>query len=239
MAELFPVEVQGLRFERSGAVLLDVPTLAFQAGQHVGLVGPNGAGKSLLLRAITGLLGPSQSGAVRWGGRSIGPDVVSRCGVVMQQPIMLRRSVRDNLTLVIARHMRRDQVADCVEHALQCSGLQDQAGRSARVLSGGERMRLAVTRALALSPDMLMLDEPTANLDHSAARQIEQLVRDSAQAGTTLLLISHDLALVRRLCDRVILMHRGRVVADARTADFFASPDNSMPTAFVRGEYLD
>ncbi|MEM7378334.1 MAG: ABC transporter ATP-binding protein [Pseudomonadota bacterium] len=239
MPEVFPLVVRDLCVERNGNRLLAVPELALEASERVGIVGPNGAGKSLLLRALTGLVNAEQGGAVRWGGAPPGPAVLRRCGVVMQHPLMLRRSVRDNLRWAVSRQLKHAEVDAAVEHALALSGLTEHAGRSARVLSGGERMRLAVARAMALSPAALLLDEPTASLDHSAARQVESLVRDSVDSGTTLVLISHDLALVERLCDRVVLMHRGSVVCDTPTATFFDAPPTAEAAAFVRGEYLE
>ncbi|MEM9603339.1 MAG: ABC transporter ATP-binding protein [Pseudomonadota bacterium] len=239
MPEVFPLVVRDLGIERDGNRLLHVSDLTVAAAERVGLVGPNGAGKSLLLRALTGVVDGVSAGAVRWGGAAPGPAVLRHCGVVMQQPLMLRRSVRDNLRWALSRQLDRADVPGAVTHALALSGLAEHAGRSARVLSGGERMRLAMARALALSPAVLLLDEPTASLDHSAARQVESLVRDSVDAGTTLVLISHDLALVRRLCDRVVLMHRGRVICDAPTEVFFTAPPSPEAAAFVRGEYLE
>ncbi|MEM6987712.1 MAG: ATP-binding cassette domain-containing protein [Pseudomonadota bacterium] len=239
MHDLLPLTVRNLNIERAGHCLLDVPELHLHAGERVALVGPNGAGKSLLLRAVTGMVDGVAPGAVSWGTQAPGPAVLRRCGVVMQQPLMLRRSVRDNLALVIAQHTPAAMVAARVARALELCGLQAQATRSARVLSGGERMRLALARSLALEPELLLLDEPTASLDHSAARRVEQLIQSTADAGKTVFLISHDLAMVRRVCQRVVLMHRGRVISDASSAVFFDQPPDPQTAAFVRGDYLE
>ncbi len=239
MSEVLPLSVRSLTVQRGGKPLLNVPDWQLQRGESVALIGPNGAGKSLLLRALTGLLDNGVEQAVSWAGQTPGPAVMSRCGVVMQQPLMLRRSVEANLYFALERALAGDALKAQAAQALHAAELADKAAQSARVLSGGERMRLAVARALALSPDCLLLDEPTASLDHSSARNVEALVSGACASGATLLLITHDLALARRLCSRTVLMHRGEIIADAATDTFFDSPPNSQAEAFVRGEYLE
>ena len=243
MSEVFPLCVRDLVVDRAGVRLLDIPSLHIERGERVALVGPNGAGKSLLLRALTALLDADATRAVSWAGQAPSDAVLKRCGVVMQQPLMLRRSVSANLRFALEHHgaqrLDRRALAAKIEQALALCQLGDMAQRSARVLSGGERMRLALARALVLEPDCLLLDEPTASLDHTASRHVESLIREACEAGRTLLLITHDLALARRLCNRTVLMHKGALIADCDTPRFFDSPPNPAAAAFVRGDYLE
>ncbi len=117
-------------------------------------------------------------------------------------------------------------------------GLESLAEEPARLLSGGEQQRLAIARAWALRPELLLLDEPTSQLDPGATRQIEQLVSTLAAEGMTILMTTHDLGQGRRLAGRVLFMHRGRILEDSPADRFFAGPASPEATAFLAGELL-
>jgi len=116
------------------------------------------------------------------------------------------------------------------------AGLERLAGRYARILSGGEQQRLALARAWAVDPEVLFLDEPTANLDPAATRAVEDVIRIFRDTGTKVIMTTHDLGQARRLADEVLFLHRGRLLAHAPAPDFFADPIHPDAKAFLKGD---
>lgn len=233
---ILPLRAEGLAVLREGRALLDQVSFTLPMGGITVVIGPNGAGKSLLLRLCHGLIEPSQ-GKVRWnlpggivGGRR-------RHAMVFQRPVMLRRSVRANLLHALAAvgFADRDRRADA---ALTRFGLADLAGRPARLLSGGEQQRLAIARGWALEPDVMFLDEPSSQLDPGATRQIETMIAALAAEGMTILMTSHDLGQVRRLADRVLFLHAGRLLEAGPAATLLAGPATPEARAFLAGDLL-
>ncbi len=220
--------------------LVDV-SLCIAAGERVALVGANGSGKSSLLRTLHGLLSPTQGQVVQTPG--------VRQAMLFQRPHMLRLSSLNNVALGVwldrslALNWRAAQAVAL--QALQGVGLQTVAGQSARQLSGGQQQRLALARAWARQPDVLLLDEPTASLDPNAKREVEALMADFAAGPSpdrplTLVWASHNLGQVKRLATRVIYLEFGHVLADLPVADFF-NPElladcSPAAHAFVQGE---
>lgn len=234
MAEpLVALEGVGLRYGAHTA-LRDID-LAISAGECVAFVGANGSGKSSLLRVLHGLLGPSS------GRRREGPGQGGvrrpRFAMLFQRPFLLRRSVQGNvrLALWLAGVYGAAARARCAE-ALQRVGLAAEAERPARALSGGQQQRLALARAWALAPDVLLLDEPTASLDPSAKREVETLLAEFAAQGMTLLMASHNLGQVKRLAQRVVYLEHGRVLADVPAAQFFGGEVPTEARLFLKGE---
>ncbi len=150
---------------------------------------------------------------------------------------MLRRSARANILHALQAMGAADAGAR-TDEALRRFGLESLAGEPARLLSGGEQQRLAIARAWALRPELLFLDEPTSQLDPGATRQIEEMVATLAAEGMTILMTTHDLGQCRRLAERVLFMHRGRILEDAPADRFFATPVSEEARAFLAGELL-
>jgi len=218
----------GLRYG-AHAALRDV-NLRIARGERIALVGANGSGKSSLLRVLHGLLPPSAGTR-----RQCEP---LRIAMLFQRPFLLRLSVRANVKLGLWLAGLRGAACDarCAQ-ALQRVGLQADAARPARALSGGQQQRLALARAWALQPDVLLLDEPTASLDPTAKREIESLLDEFAAQGLTLIVASHNLGQVKRLAQRVIYLEHGRVLADVEARRFFDGEDLPLEARlFVRGE---
>ncbi|AXK82881.1 ATP-binding cassette domain-containing protein [Pseudolabrys taiwanensis] len=230
-----PLMLAGAKVRAGDTTILDVD-LTFNAGAPTILIGPNGSGKTTLLRVAMGLI-PLDSGRVTWGGRDIAqPD---RRAIVFQRPVMLRRSAAGNLRYALAAAgVPRGQHAARIADLLALVGLDALADRPARRLSGGEQQRLALARALARDPDLLLLDEPTASLDPAATKQIEDLVAAIAARGVKVVMSTHDLGQARRLAGDIILMHRGRVVERASAQDFFTAPKTNEAHRFIAGELL-
>jgi tungstate transport system ATP-binding protein len=205
-------------------------SLDIGAGPSTIILGANGAGKSVLMRLMHGLLRPS-SGSITWQGT----DARRRQAMVFQRPIMLRRSALANVVYAL----KLAGITECekqAREALEEVGLAQLARRPARVLSGGEQQRLALARAWALHPEVLFLDEPTASLDPSATREIENIIRAFDAAGTKIVMATHNLGQARRLGDEVIYLHQGRVIERAPADKFFSQPATAEAAAFIRGE---
>jgi len=227
----------------SGKLLLD--NINFNTSRHgiTAVVGYNGAGKSLLLRVLHGLITPS-SGAVLWAGHPLDRQQRLRQAMVFQKPVMLRRTVLDNIKFVLnARDVPAREVSDRAQQQLARVGLESLANQAARRLSGGEQQRLSLARALAVEPTMLFLDEATANLDPASTRWIESVVSDVASSGTKVIMVTHDLAQVRRLADEVVYLENGRIISQGFCADFFEQSQQDETTTglnsasrFLRGE---
>ncbi len=235
---LLPLAVEGLVFEAGGRRLIDGLDLQLQAGPLTVVLGPNGAGKSLLLRLLHGLIAPA-AGRISWAGRAPDRALRLRQALVFQRPVLLRRSVAANLRYALAAHgIRGAERQARAEQWLARAGLADLARRPARLLSGGEQQRLALARALACDPEVLLLDEPTASLDPASALAIETLIRAAREAGTKVVLVTHDLAQARRLAEQVVFLDRGRVEEVAPAAAFFERPASERARAFVAGRLV-
>jgi tungstate transport system ATP-binding protein len=212
---------------------LQAATLTIAAGERVALIGANGSGKSTLLRLLHGLVPPMRPGASA-------RRAACRQAMVFQRPHMLRASVVVNVALALwLRGMRWREARRAAMPALARVGLEDLATCAMRArLSGGQQQRLALARAWALQPAVLLLDEPTASLDPHAKREVEALMADFAAAGMTLVFASHNLGQVKRLATRVVYLEHGRVLADLPVQAFFDGPlrDFARGRLFVKGE---
>ena len=220
------------------AALTDV-SLRIEAGERVALVGANGSGKSTLLRTLHGLVPPTQGEVLQV------PRV--RQAMLFQRPHLLRLSALSNVALGLwldrARGLSWAAAKALALQALQRVGLQSVAQQNGRQLSGGQQQRLALARAWARQPDVLLLDEPTASLDPHAKREVEALMAEFACAPDrplTLVWASHNLGQVKRLATRVIYLEFGQVMADLPVADFFnpvlLAERSPAAHAFVQGE---
>jgi ABC-type multidrug transport system fused ATPase/permease subunit len=195
------IEARGLWLARGERQVLRDVSLSVPAGVVTALLGPSGAGKSTLLRCLNRLVAPDR-GEVLLDGRDIRElaprELRRRVGLVAQAPVMLPGSVRDNVLYAI------DAPAEGqAEAALRAAGLDEGfLWRPARELSGGERARVALARALSRGPKVLLLDEPTAALDHDTAARVGQTLRVLADGGLAVCLATHDLELAARVADR-------------------------------------
>lgn len=235
VAGFWPVTLSEAVFEAGGKRLIDGVSLRLDPGPLTCVMGPNGAGKSLLLRLIAGLIRPG-GGQVRYGGAE---EAGGRIAFVFQRPVLLRRSVAANLdhalkTFGVARRERPRRIAEL----LALGQLGALAGRPARVLSGGEQQRLSMVRALASRPDLLLLDEPAANLDPQATAALEALIRAAADKQAKVVLVTHDRDQARRMADDVVFMHHGRIAERAAADRFFDRPQSPEARAYLAGRLL-
>ncbi len=227
----------------NGRCVLQVDSLDIRPGEILAVVGPSGAGKSTLLRLLN-FLEPPTSGSIRFLDSEFSPtrtpplDLRRRVTTVFQRPVLLNRTVWANVAYGLKlRHQR--QFDDQVQAVLEQVGLTSAARQRARTLSGGEAQRVALARAMVLQPDVLLLDEPTANLDPYNVGLIEEIMHAlNAKQGTSLVLVTHNVFQAKRLAHRVALFLEGQIaeIADAET--FFGSPRDPRTAAFVRGEMV-
>jgi tungstate transport system ATP-binding protein len=238
MATILPLTAERLVFAADGKRLIDGVDLTVGRAERIAFIGPNGAGKTLTLRMLHGLLEPTE-GAVRWTRDDGTVAGRKRHAMVFQKPVMLRRTARANVVhaLAAAGHSR-GEASDRADAVLRRFGLDGLAARPARLLSGGEQQRLAIARAAALEPELLFLDEPSSALDPGATRQVEEMLGELHGAGVTLVFATHDLGQARRLADRIVLLHKGRIVESGRAADVLDRPATAEAKAFVSGDLL-
>jgi len=232
---LLPLRLEDVVFAVGGRRIIDAVSLTLEAGSRTVIIGPNGAGKSVLLRLCHGLLRPT-SGAIGWNVPEL-PGEPRRQAMVFQRPVLLRRSALANIAyaLAVARVPARQRAMRAAE-ALRKVGLAHVAARPARVLSGGEQQRVALARASALNPEVLFLDEPTANLDPGATHEIERIVGVMHSAGTKIVMVTHNLGQARRLGDEILFLHQGRLLERAPVDRFFKQPASSQAAQFLEGE---
>lgn len=231
-----PLVLDRVSLSAGPTAILDRLSVTITPGPPTLIVGPNGSGKTSLLRLCMGLAAPS-AGIVSWGGQTDrGP---ARRAILFQRPLMLRRSAAANVAYGLAQAgCPRRLRATRAEELLERVGLLDLATRPARRLSGGEQQRLALARALARDPEILLLDEPTASLDPAATRFVEEIILMAAQSGTKIVMASHDLGQVRRLAGDIVFLVRGRLCEHAGAADFFEHPSTPEAAAFIRGDLV-
>jgi tungstate transport system ATP-binding protein len=229
-----------VRHAYGARVVLDIDALEIARNETLAVLGPSGSGKTTLLRLLQGLEAPREGG-IEFEGRPLGrqcpPEVRRRITTVFQRPLMLDASVRENIGygLRLRRDPERQRKVDAL---LEEVGLQKLAGHPARRLSGGELQRVAVARALAIETSVLLLDEPTANLDPFHVVLIERMVRRARERGTTIVLVTHHAFQARRLADRVGVMLSGRFVEIGSTAELLDSPRDWRTRAFLKGEMV-
>jgi len=226
-----------------GRRVLEIDELEIERGEILAVVGPSGAGKSTLLRILNFLEAPSKGRICfdsQWidGADSAPLPVRRRITTVFQSPLLLKRSVRGNVRYGLQLRARRD-CDELVDDVLQQVGLAALGAQDAKRLSGGEAQRVALARAMILRPDVLLLDEPTANLDPQNVALIERIVRRLNEVEkTTIVLVTHNLFQARRLANRVAFFLEGELIEVADSTKFFESPRDARSAAFVGGDMI-
>jgi iron complex transport system ATP-binding protein len=217
------LDAASLSVTLSGCTIVSDVTFALERGSLTALVGPNGAGKTTLLRALVGLI--ASQGEVRIEGRptrAMSGRERARLLAYLPQGHAFNWPLAAAEIVALGRHPHADPFSppteadrQAVARAIATTGIEDFAERSVLTLSGGERARVALARALATEAPILLADEPTASLDPRHQLMVMEQLRETAQRGGAVLAVMHDLALAARFADRVLVMARGRLVADA------------------------
>jgi len=220
------LEVRSLSKSIGPVEILSKINLTVERGEILGLIGPTGSGKTTLLRLVN-LLDEPSSGRILFEGREVTgkPEKEQlrarrKMAMVFQKPVMFKASVEENVSYGLRVRGSVDAtVREKVEEALAAVGLSGYEGRDANTLSGGETQRIALARALVLAPELLLLDEPTANLDPGSAASIDSLLQTLAKSRTAVILATHNMEQCRKLAGRVAVLQSGRLVALGRSEE--------------------
>jgi tungstate transport system ATP-binding protein len=230
---MFPIRLDDVAYAPGGHGVLTGVDLEIGVEGITTILGPNGSGKTVLLRMIAGLQRPDR-GAIHWNGADRPGAGIA---MVFQHPVLLRSSVLYNTALGLAplRLPKGEARARALE-MLTRVGLAHRARDAARQLSGGERQRLALARAWAMRPRLLLLDEPTAALDPTATEAVERIIRRIRTGGARVLMTTHNLGQAMRIADDVIFLAAGRVRERTPAARFFSRPHSDEAKRFIQGE---
>jgi lipopolysaccharide export system ATP-binding protein len=237
------LETQGLRKSYRGRAVVDGVSIHVEAGEVVGLLGPNGAGKTTSFNMVVGLLRPD-AGEVRFDGQDVTAlpmHLRARRGIgyLTQEPSVFRKLTVEQNILAILETCRgsRAERATRLKHLLEELDLTRLAGSKAYLLSGGEKRRLEITRALVTSPKLLLLDEPFAGIDPIAVYEVQKIVRRLRERGLAILITDHNVRETLKLVDRAYIIHRGQVlvegsgeflVNDPKAREIYLGPDFNM-----------
>ena len=229
------LQLRRLSYDIGNRRLIDEIDL-HSATQHcTALLGENGAGKTLLLYLCHGLLDPS-GGEVLWAMR---PPSAWRGAITMvfQKPVLLRRSAYHNIDHALyLQGLAKAARATRVLEALEQVGMTEYRECQAHVLSGGQQRRLAIARAWALRPSVILMDEPTADLDIHSAAAVEGIIKNMQRSGIKIMIATHNLAQVKRLCDEVVFMDQGKLLCHLGNDDFFAKATEQKICTFIKSQ---
>jgi tungstate transport system ATP-binding protein len=225
------VRLTALRYRVGTVDILRDIALTVKTGERVALLGANGAGKTSLLRMIHGLLTPSAG--------TVAAPAANEQAMIFQKPLLLKRTTSENVDFALrARGVEREAARMLTAQTLERCGILSLADRYARTLSGGEQQKLALARAWALKPTLLLADEPTASLAPAAVLALEQLMRAMCANGTSLIFATHNRGQARRLATRVLMMSEGRIVEDCAADQFFSNPVSQEAIEYLNVERI-
>ncbi|MBM7068000.1 ATP-binding cassette domain-containing protein [Actibacterium sp. 188UL27-1] len=237
MVAVLPLDLKAATVRRRGRHIIGPVTLQVKAGPPTIVLGPNGAGKTTLLQLFHGLVRAS-SGQVSWAVDMPQADLAQ--AYVFQTPTLMRRSVQDNIAYpLIVRGVARRAARRQASEAAQSVGLGAHLEAPAHVLSGGERQKLSIARAMITEPQVLFLDEPTTNLDGRSVREIEEMLMAAVARGTKVVMATHDLGQARRLAGDVIFIYNKGIHEHGPASGFLDAPVTPEAAAFLNGDILE
>ena len=225
--------------------VLNIEALSFSRSKIYGIIGPSGAGKTTLLRIIN-LLTEPDGGTIFFEGRPVPAAGQARLPLqrqmtlVFQKPLLFSATVRENIAYGLkVRGFGRDEIKNRITAILEQIGLSHLRDRHAGTLSGGEAQRVALARAVAFEPKLLLLDEPTANLDPANVELMERMILQLKQSmDVTIIMVTHNIFQARRLTDEVIFLYDGRIVETGETSRVFSNPRDGRTQAFIEGRMV-
>lgn len=238
------VEIRGLSKKFGQNVVLDDINLDIKKGDVVAIIGPSGTGKSTLLRTLN-LLEKPEKGEVSIEGKAY--DLTTRSSkqklelrkstemVFQQFNLFKNRTALENVMegLIVVKKIKKDEAREIAINMLKKVGMEDRLHHYPRHLSGGQQQRVAIARALAMEPKMLLMDEPTSALDPELVSEVLLTVKQIAQEGNTILLVTHEMNFVKKVANRVIFLENGKVVADGTPKEIFEKPSNERLKEFL------
>ncbi|MFC1948845.1 ABC transporter ATP-binding protein [Chloroflexota bacterium] len=239
------IETVNLWQRREEQDILQDINISVNRGEIFAIIGPTGSGKTTLLRLID-LIDTPTSGKIMFDGVEITAsektrlEARRRMGFVLQKPVVFNMSVYDNIACGLKwRKERKSSIRQKVDKILEMVSLTDYKDRNARTLSGGETQMVAIARAIVSEPEVLLLDEPTANLDPTSASRVESLITDIIRHNnTTIIMATHDMAQGQRLADRVGVLLNGKIRQSGDWLEVFSSPQSKSVASFVGVENI-
>ena len=235
------IEVKNLSKSFGDNTVLDDITYTIDQGEKLVIVGPSGSGKSTFLRCLN-LLEKPTSGHIIFEGTDIttaGKQIChlrEKMGMVFQNfNLFPHLTVRKNITLVPLelQLMTKDEANEKADQLLSRIGLLDKAEEYPNMLSGGQRQRVAIVRALAMNPDVMLFDEPTSSLDPEMVGEVLALMKDLANDGMTMVVVTHEMGFAREVANKVIFIDEGKIVEEAPPSEFFTSPKHPRLVEFL------
>ena len=234
---MFPLIAENLVVEFQGKRILGPIDLKIDKGDIAVVLGPNGSGKTSLLKALHGIL-KLKLGTVRWS--CLKTEGIGKQMFVFQTPIMLRRSVFENLTYpLLLRKIPKAQANRQAAQWLDRIDLRASMQVPATRLSGGEKQKLALARALITEPEMLFLDEPCASLDGKTTCEIESLLQSCVADGTTIMMSTHDIGQAKRLAKNIYFLNKGTLESVQPAKTFFIKPLSQNANKFIAGDIVE
>ncbi len=239
------LKAESLKKSYNGKLVLDISALEIEAGKITAIIGPSGAGKTTLLSLINAMERPD-SGKILFGDEEFSAtanysqDAVKRMAMVFQKPVMFNTTVFNNIAYGLKiRKLHKDQIREKLDAAASWMGLSALLNQKAITLSGGEAGRVSVARAMIIGPELLLMDEPTANLDPANVSTIEEMIlKASKEFGTSVIIVTHNMFQARRLADNIVFMLNGQVIEKGGGADMFANPADPRTQAFISGNMI-
>lgn len=207
--EIFITNLKKYYSERQ---ILDVENLNIKKGQITGIIGPNGSGKTTLLNIISGL-DKDFSGIIKYDGRLLDKNIYKNMTLVSQKPYLFRRKVYENIEYPLkVRGINKDKRKQMVRRVMEKFEIEDLKDKKGHLLSGGESQKVSLARALVFEPELLLLDEPTSNIDPVSIKIMErEILRYNEKTKGTVLIVTHNIEQSERLCDEIIYLESGKV----------------------------
>ena len=226
-----PLEIKNLNYSIGSKEILYNLNIKIISDRITVIMGPNGAGKSIFLKILNGIIRPT-SGKILWNEKVDESLVLNGQALVFQKPVLLRRSVKANLDffdkLTNLNNYDKNQLLKIVD-------LLDQKNQPARLLSLGEQQRLSLIRALLLRPRLIMLDEPTANLDPASTKIIEDIIISLKEFGIKIIFVTHNILQAKRIADEVIFFDKGKLIEHKNAKEFFTNPSSKQVSKYLNG----
>ncbi len=231
------LRIKNLTKKYESLTALDSISLSLEANKILVLVGVNGSGKTTLLRLLAGLEEPDKGSIIFGNSNKQANELRKISTMVFQQTSMFNRSVYSNLEFGLKiRGIEKDVINKKIIEALSIVGLEGFENRNAKNISGGEQQRVALARAFLLEPKILLLDEPTSNLDVNSAKIIEKVIKERRKSSNLIILSTHNLFQAKRLGDEIAHIHNGKIIKQASPKDFFYKPKNEITEKFIKGD---
>ena len=234
---MFPLIAENLVVEFKGQRILGPIGLNLSKGDIAVILGPNGSGKTTLLKSLHGII-KIKHGAISWSCPK--SESMAKQMFVFQSPVMLRRSVFENLTYPLTLcKTPKAEINRLADEWVSRISLKEVIHIAATRLSRGEKQKLALARALITKPEMLFLDEPTASLDGKTTLEIEKLLQNCAENGTTIMMSTHDIGQAKRLAKNILFLNKGKLESTQPAQIFFREPISNNARKFIAGEIVE